>query len=149
AWAKEGRLDATCQVYCNGWAEWKWAAEVYPELAAPAVPAVVAASAAQEENPFAVDAQAATNGDMPFDLGDIMAASTPPSAPAKSSKSTPAKAEPTPIAVSTVRPIVLPPPLYRPGSEWYAVQIGLQIVNYSCWIALVGNALFFLSWLVV
>ena len=43
AWAAEGRLDASCQVLCEGWPQWKWAEDVYPELAEPAA----------QENPFA------------------------------------------------------------------------------------------------
>lgn len=47
-WATEGRLDATCQVLQDGWDQWKWADEVYPELAEAATEA-----AAEPENPFA------------------------------------------------------------------------------------------------
>lgn len=32
-WAAEGRLDGTCQVLQDGWEQWRWADEVYPELA--------------------------------------------------------------------------------------------------------------------
>lgn len=33
AWVTDGRLDADCQVLLDGWDQWKWAEEVYPELA--------------------------------------------------------------------------------------------------------------------
>lgn len=35
-WAAERRIDAQCQVWCEGWPEWKFAPEVYPHLAAQA-----------------------------------------------------------------------------------------------------------------
>lgn len=40
-WIEEGRVDATCQVFCDGWPDWKWAAEEFPQLAAPAAAAAV------------------------------------------------------------------------------------------------------------
>ena len=33
AWMADGRLDAQCQVLQDGWEQWKWADEVYPQLA--------------------------------------------------------------------------------------------------------------------
>lgn len=51
-WLAEGRIDASCQVLCEGWEQWKWADEVFPDLAEDSTetqPADVAA----EENPFA------------------------------------------------------------------------------------------------
>lgn len=47
-WVKEGRIDSTCQVLQEGWDQWKWAEEVYPELAEAAGAADTAA-----ETPFA------------------------------------------------------------------------------------------------
>lgn len=38
SWVAQGRLDERCQVYCDGWPQWKWAHEVYPELQKPAQP---------------------------------------------------------------------------------------------------------------
>jgi len=32
-WCAEGRVDAACQVLAEGWKQWKWADEVFPELA--------------------------------------------------------------------------------------------------------------------
>lgn len=41
SWLEEGRVDATCQLLCDGWEQWKWAEEVYPKLASAfAAPAV-------------------------------------------------------------------------------------------------------------
>ncbi len=34
AWLAEGRLDSGCQLLQEGWPQWKWADEVYPQLAA-------------------------------------------------------------------------------------------------------------------
>lgn len=33
SWVGEGRLDSTCQVLNEQWDQWKWAEEVYPQLA--------------------------------------------------------------------------------------------------------------------
>jgi hypothetical protein len=46
-WVAEGRLDASCQVLQDGWDQWQWADEVYPELAE------TGAAEAEPENPFA------------------------------------------------------------------------------------------------
>jgi len=44
-WIEEGRVDAGCQVFCDGWPDWKWASEEFPQLASPAAaPAVDSAS---------------------------------------------------------------------------------------------------------
>ncbi len=40
-WIEEGRVDAGCQVFCDGWPDWKWASEEFPQLAAPAAAAAV------------------------------------------------------------------------------------------------------------
>lgn len=36
AWVREGRIDSECQVLNEQWNQWKWADEVYPQLAATA-----------------------------------------------------------------------------------------------------------------
>lgn len=33
AWHREGRVQRDCQIFRRGWAQWKWADEVYPDLA--------------------------------------------------------------------------------------------------------------------
>ncbi len=33
AWVAEGRIDGTCQLLCDGWDQWRWADEVFPDLA--------------------------------------------------------------------------------------------------------------------
>jgi hypothetical protein len=69
-WATEGRLDAECQLLREDWDQWKWADEVYSELA-PAGVAVAAAAeiyaidgptSTQPGNPFASPAAAASDG---------------------------------------------------------------------------------------
>jgi hypothetical protein len=50
SWVGEGRLDGNCQVLKEGWDQWKWADDVYPELAT-APPSSSAAPSAQ--NAFA------------------------------------------------------------------------------------------------
>jgi hypothetical protein len=47
-WAANGRLDASCQVWCEGWPQWKWAGEVYPQLATN-----LPAASGGDDNPFA------------------------------------------------------------------------------------------------
>lgn len=51
-WLAEGRIDAECQLLEEGWEEWKWAPEVFPELNgqqdSPPEP-----DAAAADNPFA------------------------------------------------------------------------------------------------
>ncbi len=32
-WLAEGRIDASCQILCEGWDQWRWAEDVYPALA--------------------------------------------------------------------------------------------------------------------
>ncbi|MHC4178311.1 MAG: DUF4339 domain-containing protein [Planctomycetota bacterium] len=51
-WLAEGRIDASCQLLCEGWEQWKWADEVFPDLAETPREAQQPA-AAVEENPFA------------------------------------------------------------------------------------------------
>ena len=33
AWVAEGRIDGACQLLCDGWDQWQWADEVFPQLA--------------------------------------------------------------------------------------------------------------------
>jgi hypothetical protein len=33
SWVADGRVDANCQLLRDGWEQWKWADEIYPELA--------------------------------------------------------------------------------------------------------------------
>jgi hypothetical protein len=52
AWCAEGRIDASCQLLAEGWQQWRWADEVFPELAE--APAEAARPAAEvEPSPFA------------------------------------------------------------------------------------------------
>ncbi len=73
SWVSEGRVDASCQVLQEHWDQWKWAEEVYPQLAdsaasegaksavkEPAAPAITTgenkrspATLTAEVNPFA------------------------------------------------------------------------------------------------
>lgn len=72
AWVSEGRVDSSCQVLQADWYQWKWAEEVYPQLATaategakfavkePAAPAITTeekkrspATLTAEVNPFA------------------------------------------------------------------------------------------------
>ncbi len=46
-WVGEGRVDAECQILCDGWEQWKWASDIYPQLVgskvqAPEVPIIEA-----------------------------------------------------------------------------------------------------------
>ncbi len=46
-WYADGRIDATCQILCDGWNQWKWAEEVFPELGGEEIEEVA------DDNPFA------------------------------------------------------------------------------------------------
>jgi phage FluMu protein Com len=37
-WFTEGRVTPQCQILQDGWQQWKWATDVYPQLAQPAAP---------------------------------------------------------------------------------------------------------------
>ncbi len=50
-WLTEDRIDAECQILQEGWEQWKWAEDVYPNLAA---------GGATEDNPFAAIADSAS-----------------------------------------------------------------------------------------
>jgi hypothetical protein len=57
-WVQQGRLDANSQVIQEGWENWKWAPEVYPQLASTgatsgADEAPISTGAADAGNPFA------------------------------------------------------------------------------------------------
>ncbi len=56
-WVADGRLDQTCQVIHEDWDQWKWAEEVFPELAEAAEP--------EPDNPFAQWAVADSKADVP------------------------------------------------------------------------------------
>lgn len=51
-WVAEGRIDASCQLLCEGWDQWNWADEVLPQLAEASTETQLPVDAA-EENPFA------------------------------------------------------------------------------------------------
>ena len=56
AWMADDRLDAECQVLMDGWDQWKWAEEVYPQLAASgAQPHAGGAAASPGGAPVAAD----------------------------------------------------------------------------------------------
>jgi hypothetical protein len=59
-WFEEGRIDANCQIYRRGWAEWKWADDEFPELAAESTPPTPSES--QSPPPPAVSPSASPAG---------------------------------------------------------------------------------------
>jgi hypothetical protein len=103
-WVADGRLDKECQLLKDGWDQWKWADEVYPELAngqaaaaptPPGGPAISTAPAAAPAgaNPFA-------------GLGGVTKSPPPaPSAPAFPSPGGPPSFAPA----APVNPYVSPP----------------------------------------
>lgn len=65
-WVAEGRLDGNCQLLKDGWDQWKWADDVYPQLAEGDAPQDPPA-AAEPVNPFAAIGQGAPAGEVnPF-----------------------------------------------------------------------------------
>ena len=49
-WVAEGRIDASCQLLRDGWEQWKWAEDVFPQVSHAGAEA---GQAAAEESPFA------------------------------------------------------------------------------------------------
>jgi len=49
-WVAEGRIDASCQLLRDGWEQWKWAEDVFPQVG---LAGTEAGQDAAEENPFA------------------------------------------------------------------------------------------------
>ncbi len=47
-WVADGRADASCQLLRDGWEQWKWAEEVYPELSKSATETAQKSVAADE-----------------------------------------------------------------------------------------------------
>ncbi len=60
AWVADGRIDASCQLLCDGWQQWKWAEEVFTERAQKAEQP----AGSDEQNPFAgiIDTGAGSTG---------------------------------------------------------------------------------------
>ena len=50
-WVQQGRVGSGCQVLQQGWPQWKWAAEVYPQLAQ--ADQGQAQAQTDDDNPFA------------------------------------------------------------------------------------------------
>ncbi len=85
AWIKDGRVDGECQVLCDGWEQWKWAEDVFPEISG-------GGGAGGSDNPFAaLDANVSLSAkDNPF---------ASPQSVNKSSPSTSANQEEVPAGV--------------------------------------------------
>lgn len=75
AWVADERLDAECQVLMDGWDQWKWAEEVYPQLA----------PAQQPDGPF--DVTATAPGGVPIVADDDNPYASPVSRDAETSHS--------------------------------------------------------------
>lgn len=73
-WFAEGRIDTECQLLREGWDQWKWAEEVFPELTG----GDGGGEAATEDNPFANLAAASPAAADPFT--GIAATATAPAA---------------------------------------------------------------------
>jgi hypothetical protein len=54
-WLEDGRIDASCQILCEGWEEWKWAEDVYPQLAQTPVESDAPTNAATADSPWVDD----------------------------------------------------------------------------------------------
>ena len=154
AWAQEGRLDVSCQLYRSGWTDWKWAAEVYPQLNAPVAPVqsvpIGYPAAAPAINPFAeAGAPVSSNGDAPFAIDDFSASTEAARSPAPPVTAGQPPALPrVGVAPTSGRASASQTSGAAPNNDWLTVQIGLRIANYSCWVGLVGSTLFFLSLIV-
>jgi len=58
-WAAEERIDSQCQLLKEGWDQWKWADEVYPDLAKESEAEPPQGAQASPDNPFAAIGQSA------------------------------------------------------------------------------------------
>jgi len=72
-WVKEGRVDSSCQVLQEGWQEWKWAEEAFPELARAA-----GEEQADREQPEGSDALAAIGQPSPPEQQEVNPYVSPP-----------------------------------------------------------------------
>ncbi len=105
SWVQEGRVDAKCQVLKDGWEQWKWADDVYPQLADGAQ------AAPSAENPFAGLGDAGPTADVPV-VAPSKAPQTPtvqtaPTFPAASSGASGAGSPRLRAALAETRPWVL------------------------------------------
>lgn len=76
AWVAEGRLDAGCQLLREGWEQWKWAEEVFPQLSAtPAAPP--AAEQVVEVAPIPVVEEPAVVAIAPVAVNDVVPYTSP------------------------------------------------------------------------
>jgi predicted Zn finger-like uncharacterized protein len=125
AWAAEGRLDATCQVLCEGWDQWKWAEEVFSQLApTPAAPPQAAPVAVDDDDPLA-------------SLG-LTDATPSPAAPVPVVPTAPAV---TPVAPVGVAPMAAattaaPTALVQPRRRAYPnLKFAAQVLPLCAWVA--------------
>ena len=113
-WVVEGRLDRNCQVLQDGWDQWRWADDVYPQLAEPAAPEP------EPEDAFAIIG----GGAPPPDPGPFI---TPDDAPVA-----------TPISPSA-EPSAITPRLRRALADtkpWVVFLAILGFVVGGCWLLL-------------
>jgi hypothetical protein len=148
-WVGEGRVDSECQILCDGWEQWKWASDVYPQL--------LAAAAQQDELPTIVADPTSSsfpqfeNGPLPSIATEIgseltsggeltrSAVATPP--PLPSSTSIAAPGETRILSATDARTTTV-------ERGWIVTDVGLAMANVALWVALFGMVILFaLHWL--
>jgi len=145
-WVEEGRVDSDCQILCDGWQQWQWASDVYPQLGGATVPppefspigSLGSASLQVETAP----APAATSSARP----NIAVAETA-ALPTRSGIPPPLPASTLTAYTSGETNLVSPPDALsrRVERAWIVTGVGLAIANVALWITLSGVAALFVS----
>jgi uncharacterized protein YhhL (DUF1145 family) len=104
SWVAQGRLDERCQVYCDGWPQWKWAHDVYPQLHKPG-----------QQQPGAADPFAALLGGLPA---------------AAASTTAPTTVNPFQAPVTAGGGLIAGTAAFEGG--WYAVRSALRVTHLAC-----------------
>jgi hypothetical protein len=128
AWFGEGRIDADCQILCEGWNQWKWASDVYPQL--------------ESTVPEIVPIDGATNPITDFSIaspdGPAMRRG-PESLPGSSDSLATPRSWPTENSGSSIA--------LRPADRtWTTVDIGLAVSNGSLWVVLASLLCLVIAW---
>ncbi len=130
-WVGEGRVDSDCQILCEGWEQWKWANDVYPQLVGASTP------------PPEVSTIVAEPKASPFPQFD----GTGVPLDAEAGRSSP---PPLPDSAGTVYASSQTSFLSAPGAEprpdgraWIVTDAGLAIANVALWMAFSGIVILF------
>ena len=135
-WSRQGRIDATCQLHCTGWSDWKPAYEIYPHLRpAPSISTTSSSLTTGGIDDFLDGVSEKTPKPNNSSVAAVATSHVPSSAP--TSVSPELNFGPYAQMSATSTSVSLP------------LQIGLRICSYGCWIILAGSVLYALEQIVV